>query len=94
MEEELKQLQTQIMNDITHTETIISAVESVVEYVDFGSRFINELHLTSSTLNDLIQRTSKSLEPSHIKSFWLATKQVKMMATDILELCKKNMYSA
>jgi hypothetical protein len=94
MEEELKYIQIQIMSDITYSESIISAAEDLVRYLNLGQGFLDELELTSSTLQELLQRTSKALEPEYLKSFLLASKQVRMMAIDLLDICKQNMPSA
>jgi len=94
MEDELKRLQMQLMDDIIYVESIISAIMDLVAYLDLEPRFFRELELTNSTLQELLRRTSKTIELKHIKSFTLAIKQIKMMAVDLLEKCKKNMHSA
>lgn len=93
MDDELKYLQVQIMNDINYSESIISAAGSLASYLNLGPYFADELELTSTTLQDLLQRTSQALDPQYLKSFLLATKQVKMMAVDLLYICKEKMPS-
>lgn len=94
MEENLKHAQVQIMEDFAYSESIISAVNELAPYLKPGKNFFEELELTNSTLQELLQRTSKTLEPEHLKAFVLASKQVRMMANDLLFICKKKMYSA
>lgn len=93
MEDELKYLQAQIMNDITYSESIISAARALAGYLHLGSHFNDELELTTMTLQDLLQRTSQALDPQYLSSFVLATKQVRMMAVDLLGICKEKMPS-
>lgn len=94
MEDDLNYFQTQIMKDITEAEAIISASRELVKYLNLKPGFFDELELTSSTLQELVQRTSQALDPQYLKSFVLATKQVRMMAVDLLDICKEKMHSA
>ena len=93
MEEELKTLQFQLMNDITYTESIVSAAKDLVVYLDLEPRFFRDLELTSVTLQELLRRISKAINPEHLKQFILSTKQVRIMATDLLDMCKEKMHS-
>ena len=94
MEDDLNYLQTQIMKDITEAERIITASRELADYMHLGPGFTDELELTSSTLQELVQRTSQALDPQYLKSFVLATKQVRMMAVDLLAICKEKMLPA
>lgn len=94
MEEDLKQLQIQLSNDIGCTESILSITRDLVVYLNLEPGFFRELELTSSTLQELLRRTSKALDPEHLKPFLVAIKQVRMMAADLLDKCKQNMSSA
>lgn len=94
MDDELNYLQNQIMRDITEAETIIATSRELVKYLNLNNGFHDELELASSTLQELVQRTSKAFEPAYLASFVLATKQVRMMAVDLLNTCKEKMISA
>lgn len=94
MDDELNYLQNQIMQDITEAESIISSSRELVNYLNLGNGFLDELELASSTLQELVQRTSKALEPQYLAGFVLATKQVRMMAVDLLGMCKEKMIPA
>jgi len=94
MEEKFKELQMQLINDITCTETIISQIKDLVVYLKLGPKFFRELELTTTTLQELLKRTTETLDPKHLEQFSLSTRQVRMMAKDLLKICKKNMCSA
>jgi hypothetical protein len=94
MEEDLKQLQVQFTNDVGCTQSILSATKDLVSYLNLEPKFFRELELTSSTLEELLRRTSKALDPEQLKPFLTAIKQVRIMAGDLLDKCKANMYSA
>lgn len=91
MEDELKYLQHQTMTDITHSKSIISNARNLIDHMNLGPRFSDELELISSTLQELLKRTSQT--PQYLKSFFWVAKQVRMMATDLLHMCKENMPS-
>lgn len=93
-EEKYKRLQIQIVNDINETENILSITSGLIPYLNMGPHFADDLELTSSTLQELIRRTSSPIDPQYIKQFVLSTKQIKLMAMDLLKACKKNMYAA
>lgn len=94
MEQELKQLQIQLANDIGCTESILSITRDLVSYINLEPKFFRELELTSATLEELLRRTSKALDPEHLEPFLIAIKQIKMMAVDLLYICKTKMVSA
>jgi len=94
MENDLNYLQNQIMSDINDAETIISTSRELAKYLNLTPGFFDELELASMTLQELLQRTSKALDPLYLNSFLLATKQVRMMAIDLLDICKKKMTPA
>lgn len=94
MEEELKQLQIQLSNNIEYTELILSTTKEIVDYVHLGPKFFKELELVTSTLRDLMERISKTIDPKDLDQFFISAKQVKMMAEDLLSACKKKMFAA
>lgn len=94
MDDDLKALQKELMNDIAGTESIISTTKELVDYLNLEPKFFHDLELTTYTLQELSHRISETLNPKYLEQFSLTTKQVRMMATDLLDICKRNMYSA
>lgn len=94
MEKELNNLQTQLINDINHTRSIVATIKDLASYINLEPVFYRDLELTSSTLQDLSQRVTQTVDLTRLEYFLLAAKQMKMMGEDLLDDCKKNMYSA
>lgn len=94
MEKELNDLQIKLMNNLNEVETTIAIIKDLSIYIKLGETFDNDLHLTSSALQDLLQKISQTVDPEHLNGFLLLSQQIKMMASDLMNACKQNMYSA
>lgn len=84
-------LQIQLRKDIAFTESIILASEDLGYFLKLGPIFYSDLKLTNSTLQELLRRITT--EPKHLERFLLVTKQIKMMALDLMDICRRNMPS-
>lgn len=94
MEDRTRKFQVELMNDITLTESILLMAKDLVAYLNLGPKFFQDLELTSSTIQELLRRIPKTPEKHRLDQLVLAAKQVKLMANDLLDVCKEKMYSA
>ena len=94
MEEELENLQIQLMSNINDAELIMMNAKDIISYMNLDPEFHQDLELADSALKELLYRISQAVDPKALEQFLLATKQIKIMASDLIDACKQNMYSA
>lgn len=77
------------MTDVNEAMEALSAASDMVSYIKFGPSVLDELDLIRSTLKEALDRLSKNIQPAELPEFQLAIQQIRIMATDLLGVCKK-----
>lgn len=94
MERDLAQLQIQVMEELKKAEYYLELATEIIDYITPRPDLIQDLFLTNSTYQEATKRIAKNIYPKDLPAFLLSIKQIKLMAGDILSVCKSYMFSA
>lgn len=86
-------LKEEINNNLKNAEIMLEAIIKLFNYIPATSKMIGEFNLIQLTSKEATNRLNQS-KVGEIKSFHLTSQQIHFMTKDLLDRCKKYMYSA